>query len=175
MRQSPTINHIPVQSGRLARLASFSSLDHHPLHCCRLLLFSHALHLSSLLKGCPAGPGCTCVVQQQRNRPKLLTALPLHFLPPSISTAATTTTSSSSSSLPLHCAVFPSCTGELFRMNCCQLKACYSCEIAITQCEQGSAQPKGCSPGCRSPCCDLSTREKIVTMAEALPHRGGSD
>lgn len=37
------------------------------------------------------------------------------------------------------CSVFPSCTGELFRMNCCQLKACYSCEIAITQCKQGSA------------------------------------
>lgn len=65
---------------------------------------SHALHPSCLLKACPAGPGCTCVVQQQRNRPKLLTALPLHFLPPSISTAATTT----SSSLPLHSALsFP--------------------------------------------------------------------
>lgn len=37
------------------------------------------------------------------------------------------------------CSVFPSCTGELCRMNCCQLKACYSCEIAITQCKQGSA------------------------------------
>ena len=70
-----------------------------------LLLSSHALHPSCLLKACPAGPGCTCVVQQQRNRPKLLTALPLHFLPPSISTATTTTTSSS---LPLHSALsFP--------------------------------------------------------------------
>lgn len=108
--ESPTINHIPVQSGRLARLAGFSSPDHHHLlHHHRLLLLlllllsSHALHPSCLLKACPAGPGCTCVVQQQRNRPKLLTALPLHFLPPSISTATTT-----SSSLPLHSALsFP--------------------------------------------------------------------
>lgn len=79
-------------------------LLHHHRRRRLLLLSSHALHPSCLLKACPAGPGCTCVVQQQRNRPKLLTALPLHFLPPSISTAATTT----SSSLPLHSALsFP--------------------------------------------------------------------
>lgn len=46
------------------------------------LLSSHALHPSCPLKARPAGSGYTCVVQQQRNRPKLLTALPLRLVRP---------------------------------------------------------------------------------------------
>lgn len=156
--QRQTINPIPVQIRCLVRLAGFSSPNHR-----LLLLSSHALHPSRLLKARPAGPGCTCVVQQQRNRPKLLTALPLHFLPPSISTGPSLPSSTHALSFPAapaSCSVWtaaswkPATPERLLllragRALCSQRAALWAVDLHVVTCQHGE-------------------EKKIVTRTEAL-------